>query len=371
MRFDEFAERAGLSISRATLETAGPGIVEARPARRKGSGPLIGLAAFVGVLVAFGSVALLTRATEPAPMAPVESIDCPNFVAEPDYGEGLVLGDPAVQSRLYDDAQVLMAYGAEHEDVYGGLRFANSPYVRLEVGFAGDIDEHCWAMRELVEFTDDFEVVRVPLSIQDKRTAARAAEEAGALVHGVDGNPVEVIFPPDGEAVAEQLHRDYGPALEIWVGGWPYPPPDDGEVPGVCRPVVESTDLLPLTVTIGVPVDPVRVIEAGETTLTIENSGTEALRLLVGRQTLPLFRPGEAAPAAIYSGFVEGSARIVDLEPGGRAEISGLVGITPCSLDHGYLLEAGEYELRGPFEFRWDNQSYVMLLDPVIVIVTE
>ena len=297
-------------------------------------------------------------------------IDCPNFVAEPDHGEGLVLGDPAAQSLLYDDAQVLMEYGGQHEDVYGGLRFANSPYVRLEVGFTADVNEHCWAMRELVEFTDDFEVVRVPLSIQDKRAAARAAEEAGGLVYGVDWNPVKVIFPPDGEAVAEQFHGQYGAALNLWVGGWPYPPPDDGEIPGVCEPVVESTDLLPLTATIADPGDPVGVTEERQITITVQNHGTEHLRFAAGKQALPLFRPGETAPAAVYSGFIEDSALIMDLEPGETAEIGGAIGITPCTLDHGYLLEAGGYELRGPFEYSWEDQWYVMLLDPVPVTVT-
>ena len=296
-------------------------------------------------------------------------IDCPNFVAEPVYGEK-VLGDPAAQGRLFDDGQVLMEYGAQYEDVYGGLHFANSPYVRLEVGFTADINEHCWAMRELVEFTDHFEVIRVPFSIQDLRAAAQAAEEAGGWDVGMGWNHVSVRLPPDGEAVAEQLHRDYGAAMEIRVGGWPYPPPDNWEVSSVCEPVVESPNLLPLTATIVAPGGPVGVTEERQITITFEYHGSEPLRLSVGRQFLPLFRPGEAAPAAFYGGWVEGGPQIMDLEPGDTAEATAVIGITPCTLDHGYLLEAGEYELRGPFEYSWNDQTYLMLLDPVTVTIT-
>ena len=132
-------------------------------------------------------------------------IDCPNYVPDREYGP-VVLGPINDQTRLLDDGQVLIAYGAAHEDAYGGMHFFNtSEESRLEIGFAEGLNEHCWAVRELVTFSESLDVVPVPYSLEDLRAAARTAEEAGAHPSTVGVShwgSVKVLVPADAVDVA-------------------------------------------------------------------------------------------------------------------------------------------------------------------------
>jgi len=304
-------------------------------------------------------------------------IDCPNYVPDREYGP-VVLGPIDDQTRLRDDGQVLIAYGAAHEDAYGGVRFYNTAEEsRLEIGFAEDLNEHCWAVRELVAFPESLDVVPVSYSLEDLRGAARAAEEAGALPKTVGVShwgSVGVYVPADALDVAERLHDQWGDALELNVGGWPYPPPDIEGVPEVCEPIAESSVQLPLEAAF-VPLDgPIgAAVSANEhpVTITVTNAGPEMIIVSAGLQTLPLFRSGEDTAAAFFTGSVDGWAALGELEPGESREFRGAIGVTPCALDNGYLLTPGIYELRGPFEYSHENQHYVMLVDPITVTVTE
>jgi len=305
------------------------------------------------------------------------AIDCPSFVPDPIDDEEH-LGPEGAPSGLTADMQVLMAYGAAHEDAFGGARYQQYPEeVRLQVGLSKDIDEHCRALRELVEFPESLDVFRVPYSYDDLQAAAQAAKEVGAHPYEVGWrlrSPVKTMLAADAESIAARLHAEYGDALDLRVGGWPYPPPDIEGVPEVCDPIVESADQVPLEAEF-VPLDgPISAaVPANEhhVTITVTNVGSEMIFVSAGLQTLPLFRPGEDTAAAFFTGFIEGWAAGGELEPGESREFWGAIGVTPCTLDNGYLLTPGVYELRGPLDYSHENQHYVMLVDPITVVVTE
>ncbi|HEX5589988.1 MAG TPA: hypothetical protein VFX65_06840, partial [Candidatus Limnocylindrales bacterium] len=93
---------------------------------------------------------------------------CPNFVEVVETGpmpgdDGTEEGPVArEQERIRDDVDAASAYGAEHPDEFASVRFENGPRVRLVIGFTAHIAEHCAALREILEYPDEFEIIRQP-----------------------------------------------------------------------------------------------------------------------------------------------------------------------------------------------------------------
>lgn len=327
-----------------------------------------------------GDLAGLTSTAAPSETTvPSDEIGCPNFLVD---GEDRSKRSSFKETRLSNDAQRLARYGAAHQDVFGGLRVVHNP-TRLEIGFTADIDEHCYLLRELTRRPNSFDLIRVEHSIADKLAAAGVAAEAGASTSAPGLGPVWVRLPAFAEGIAQGLHAAYGDMFEITLGGWPYPPPGEAPVEEACPPVVESEELPPLHVTVIPPSEPLNYlidgratimgeVIAGEATLVIENRGTRGGSLWWGQQTTSLFAGGDdSQPVARYTGPRELWARSGQLAPGESVEMTAFIGLTPCSLDDGYMLPPGTYQLRGPLVFKWNDEEYVMLLDPVPVVVEE
>lgn len=339
---------------------------------------VLAAAVWAGVIASCGATPVPDAGTDPtaetvdvAPIettAPPEEVDCQNFLAE---GEDRSTRRSFDESKLSDDAQRLMEYGWAHPEIYGGIRMVHDP-TRLEVGIKTDAEEHCLAMRELVKRKNGFDVVHVDFSFADKQAAAAAAAAAGADAVVQGWGPVRIRLPAFAETTAAELDATYGDMFAISVGGWPYPPPSDVTVEEACPPVVESENLPQLHVTVIPPAGPLDIVSGGEATLIIENRGTEPGQLFWGQQVSSLFAAkDDRQPAARYSGAIEMWGSVADLKPGDSLEMTAFIGLTPCSLDDGYTLLPGTYQLRGPVQFRWNDEHYVMLLDPVPVTVEE
>ncbi len=302
------------------------------------------------------------------PTAPPEEIGCPNFLAQ---GEDRATRRSYEASKLGGDVRRLSDYGASRPDTFGGLRFVHNP-TRLEIGFKADIDEHCYILRELAKRPNAIDVIRVEYSIADKLAAAEVAARAGASTRPPGLGPLHVHLPAFAEGIAADLHAAYGDMFAIEVGAWPYPPPRDVPVEEVCPPVVESEELPPLRVTMTSPSGPLNYLKRSEVGMVVENGGSVTGRLFWGQQVSWLFAgDDDSQPVARYTGMIEAWGAGGELKPGDTVEMTAFIGLSPCSLDDGYMLPPGTYQLRVPLEFKWNDEPYVMLLDPVPVVVEE
>jgi hypothetical protein len=284
---------------------------------------------------------------------------CPNFVEVVETGP--VPGDNGAedgpvaqaQNRLQDDAEAAQEYGAAHPDEFASLRFENGPRVRLVIAFTGHIAEHCAALRDLMAFPDDFEL------ILEKRTEAdlRAIQEEIVnrarpfLVSAGSGGAtgvVEVGLRANGEGMARQIVEEYGDAVHVTVGLLSYPDRTRADGLTTCGPAngtlaldspLRGTLVLePISVSSGADFDAkVRVVNVGVGDFAFE-SGSPATALV--------FAPGGSEPVGTFTGGIGGVGLSRVLGPRDSVDIDVLGGTASCDPALGYALPPGQYEVR-------------------------
>lgn len=280
---------------------------------------------------------------------PDGTIDCPNFVR----GDESVQDLPSVEeAKLYGPGAKISQFVFTNTTDFGGARVVRNP-TRIEVGIKSDINENCWALRDLVTRKATFHVVRVPYSLADVQLAAEAAAARGATTHAVQGQSVRAYLSASGEAVAAELYAEFGDMLDLSVGGWSYPEPQaDDDVGLFCQNAASAGRGLPdLRITAESPSEPMYAIGDGwrfaaagsvEIAITFENTGSEAIAFSLPQATLPLSKDGQLV--SVLAGFIDVlQAPSIFLEPGDKTQAIAVVGLSPCSLDDGYSVPAGVY----------------------------
>ena len=299
----------------------------------------------------------------PAPIEPDDSIDCPNFIrADEDATARRSFKD----SQLTDPAQELSAYAAGRNGDFGGLQIVRDP-TRIEIRLKSKINEHCWAMRELLERPNTFHVIRTAYSLEDLFVIAEAAGAAGAHVVPVGGPVVHIRLPGSKEAVAAELHATYGDLLAISVAGWPYPPRFDEPSSQPCTRTTEpDARYSRLRVTMIPPEEPLYAISgysgwgevaSSKVTILVDNTGPDAVEL--HPTSVALFGP--EGPVTAFSHPLYEGGESVRVAPGVGVAVEAVLGMAPCALENGYLLPPGTYTLQA---------NYLGLLtDPVPITI--
>ena len=294
-----------------------------------------------------------TTTTQPSAAPPV---DCPNFVTEvetgpepTDYSEDGPISQN--QNRLQGDVEAVIAYAQQHTDEYGSLRFENSPRVRLVIAFTDHLDEHCAALRDLLTYPDEFELVLAPVTeaelyaIQDDVVAMAGEYMQGA---GSSSDTVGVSLRADGEAVAAEIAAKYGDLVTITVGALSYPDRTTGGF-GVCNDLVPPpptgpTALVATLQPIGSPVTSGHDFEA---VVTVTNTGDDVVTFESGSPlTALVLKPGTEEVVGIYTGGISGVGVGAELGPGESIDIDVVGGTASCVPDLGYALPPGDYEVR-------------------------
>lgn len=357
------------------------------------------MAVGVGLVALFVPLALRPSAPEPAattlgPLATTgssttgtlgEIAGCPNFTDVVETGpDPTITGedDPVAltQQRLAGDAEKARSYALQHPDTFGSMRFENSPWVRLVIGFTDELAEHCAALRGLLEFPDEFQLIRSEvtetrlLEIQQEVTVA-AGEFLVSSGIGA-GPPVSVALRADGEEAAAELLEQYGELVSITVGLLPYPDPlQPGTVscaamipPPPSQPTPLVAEMLPIEAPVPSGADfgaTVRVTNTGQETLTFESG-----QPLIGF----VFRPGEETPIAMYAGGISGTGVGAELAPGDFIDIDVLGGTASCDPALGYRLPPGRYEVRTPvdqYEYPGGEfEQHAILSSPTPLVIT-
>jgi hypothetical protein len=296
-------------------------------------------------------------------------------VAEPLTPEELHLE----QSKLRNDVDIVRAYGETRPDEWADFFFDNDPTVRIVTLFAGpNAEVHERALRGLVSYPDQLEVRRSKFSryeleeiLQKVRHLSRSSPGV-FLSTGITRGGVCVQLAADQEELAEAFLAKHQDAVELKVGAFPYPMPEQASPLLTYRPA-QYQSAVPLITSEGLDVTIANdlVVETGRTGrgfLVFTNVGSgdvvldtngwitgkvvdpatgEVVGGDVGMQTMPLVQ---------YS-----------ITPGETVSIPLLVGTASFRRDLGYAIPPGEWEINAVVKVHNVGERQVPNLPIVIV----
>lgn len=251
----------------------------------------------------------------------------------------------AAQAELYDDVERLVAYGQQHPDSWGGLRFDGT---RLVVSSTdpGGLRE---AVAALVEHPDRVDVVRAR---RTERELARVHDAVLAVLQehpgcvqgaGRTDEVVRVDLYAAGLPVAERLLAEHGDAVQVTVAGHRMPLDEDAVAARELHMATKQTADWPQGLVVEAQFD--------ETTLT--SGATVRGELVLTATTHPVvfesdqplygeFVDAQGRRLSDLSGFRIGTGWGWDLQPGqsGRVDFS--------AATHSARLADGPYVAAGP-----------------------
>jgi len=292
-----------------------------------------------------------------SPVAPLATAGCPNFVEV--VATGPLPGDDGTedgplareQQRISGDVDLAIQYAADHPDEFASVRFENGPRVRLVIGFTAHIEEHCAALRAILEFPDEFEIIRQPatearlLTIMDD-LSARYRERMPSI--GLGAGVLDLALRADGEAIAAEVLAEYGELVRITLGMLPYPDRFAGG--SQCGPLVGPIAAgLPLVAAATLDGDTIRSGMDFRGTVSVRNTGADPIDFQSGpTQTAVVFRPGAEAPSGFFTGGLDAIGFGKRLAPGESVDLEVVGGTASCDPALGYALPPGDYEVRVP-----------------------
>lgn len=282
---------------------------------------------------------------------------CPNFVEVVETGpmptdfseDGPVARE---QQRLSADMDAVNAYAGRHRDEFASIRFENGPRVRIVVGFTDHVEQHCAALRTLLAFPDEFEIIR------QAQTEDRLEQIQGEIVKlggpellgvGIGAGTIDVQLRATGEAVADQIRLAYGDIVTIQVGLLPYPDRFAGDpLCGALEDVVVDS---PLVATATLDVDTIQPGDDFRGSVRVTNTGTGTIDFETGSTASAIvFLPGSNRPVGYNVGGGSEMGFGAVLGPGDHLDIDVVGGTASCDPNLGYVLPLGRYDVRVPVE---------------------
>jgi hypothetical protein len=294
----------------------------------------------------------------PTPVEELPSVTaCPNFVEVVETGP--VPGDNGAedgpvareQQRISSDVDLAIAYGADHSDEYASVRYENGPRVRMVIGFTAHIEEHCAALRAILEYPDEFEIIRQPvteLRLEEIRQAIAARYRELMRSVGRGAGVIHLALRADGQDAAAEVLAEYGELVEITVGLLPYPDRFGGDP--MCEPLVGPiAGDSQLVAVAQLAANSVRSGLDFRGTVTVRNTGADAFDFQSGpRHAAVVFKPGSGSPSGFWTGGMDAVGFGKLLPPGESVELELVGGTASCDPALGYALPPGQYEVRVP-----------------------
>jgi len=295
-----------------------------------------------------------SEGTSPTPASgqPASVPGCPNYVIAPETGplpSDLTEEGPVAQAqaRLENDIALAQQYTAAHPEDFGSIRFENAPRVRIVIGFTANLETHCAALRDRLEFPDEFEIIWSPRTSNDLEGAMNEIIEKTRdhLVSAAGGiDTIELTLMADSEALAAEIAAEYGDLVDIRVGMLSYP---DRTLPSGfdCGSLMPEPAVgLPLRATVK-RLSPVEVRSGAsfEGDVTVLNFGSTAFDFESGRPLTALVSgPDGSVPIGGYVGGIAGTGAGALIEPGGTYDMDFLCGTASCDPAVGYAVPPGE-----------------------------
>ncbi|HET9521767.1 MAG TPA: hypothetical protein VFO73_12020 [Candidatus Limnocylindrales bacterium] len=284
---------------------------------------------------------------------------CPNFVevveTGPMPGDNGAEDGPVAreQNRLQGDVEAAQEYGAAHPDEFASLRFENGPRVRIVIAFTGHIAEHCAALRELLSFPDDFELIleeRTEADLQaiQQEIVSRAGPFLVSAASGGATGVVEVGLRANGEGMARQIVEQYGDAVHVTVGLLSYPDRTRADGMSTCAPAMGTLRLdAPLRGTLVLESPSVSSGADFGATVRVVNVGIGDFDFESGAPATALvYAPGGNEAIGTFAGGISGVGLSQVLGPLDSVDVDVLGGTASCDPALGYALPPGQYEVR-------------------------
>jgi hypothetical protein len=295
-----------------------------------------------------------------APPAPGETIaGCPNFVEVVETGplpgdDGTEDGPVArEQERLEADVEAAQAYGAQHPDEFGSIRFENGPRVRIVIAFTGHLAEHCAALRELLAFPEEFELTlqeRTAIDLQELQQEIVDLAQPFLLSAGSGGGSgvIEVGLRANGEDMARQLVERYGDAVHVTVGLLSYPDRTRPDGLTTCSPAMGSLrEDTPLRATLVLGSSTVKSGADFQATVRVVNLGIGDFDFQSGSPATALvYAPHGTEAIGAYTSGIAGVGLGQILGPLESVDVDVVGGTASCDPALGYALPPGQYEVR-------------------------
>lgn len=212
------------------------------------------------------------------------------------------------------DVVTVDRYGRANPGVFGGVWFDHD---RLQVGITAELELHEARLRPLLTLPDRVDVVPARWTVEHLNGVRAEAERVVAAHPGLarsSGMGIQRIcfdLRADGEAVAADLHAQFDGALELTVGGHPYPRGYWGIAPEPPTPTWPSEGV---ELWLRLDSDEVRSGDDLTGTLVVHNATTAPV-LLTGRPTqIATVLDEHGTLAGTFDGFLtdEGMHRVVD-----------------------------------------------------------
>ena len=260
--------------------------------------------------------------------------------------------DPTGAGSPGNDIETATEYGAKHPGEFASVRFENTPRVRIVIGFTDQIEVHCAALRAMLEFPDEFEVIRQPNTSSDvEQIQQDIVVLAGPKMRyaGIGAGTIDVGLRADGESIAEQIRTRYGDLVTIQVGLQAYPP---GRAPAPdcatrARPIVADSRF---AATLRLASASVRSGEDFKATASVTNRSS-AVEFESGDPMMAyIYRAGTDEIVGAYDGGIGGVGTGGTLAPGESIDISVVGGTASCLAELGYALPPGEYDVRAAID---------------------
>ncbi len=251
-------------------------------------------------------------------------------------------------SRLEPMMGVVLQYGTQHRDVFGGygLHGVSAGDASVFASFTGDLAEHRAALAALVEYPDELIVCQAPVSEQERNAIQ------STLIDELDGRFVEIdsggrrgvvtiVLNATEDALASELVDRYGSAIEVSVGALTYPLED---ATPVCAPRVEPSLLDGLEVEILDSTSPATMTRAGTVPLTVRltNTSDQPMRFDSG-QPATVITDALGAPLTSDTRAVAAVGIPVALDPAAHQDFDVDVTLASCDPSLGYVVPGGAH----------------------------
>ncbi len=272
------------------------------------------------------------------------------------------------QSELRDDLSVIEEYGSGFPDEWIGVSYGSDHPERIEAWFTTHLEQHRAALLAKVEHPDRLDVRQGCYSKKDLDAIQADVEwrvftDPRRMMKGVGSGitSIGIDLSAQGEDLAAQLWEQYGDALDITVGAFPYPPSrarliarsiDAKHPPSDCR----IGEPLPPTKETAIPGLKLRVVldqpsvPSGadfKAKLVARNTGSTRIhRVIEGHPlTAMIVRPVTRDVVGVhYSPIIGGTVfAAFQLAPGERQEFAVVGGTESCDLRLGYAVPPGQY----------------------------
>jgi len=251
-------------------------------------------------------------------------------------------------SRLEPMLGIVLQYGSEHPDVFGGygLHWHSSEDASVFVSFTGDLAEHRDALTELVAYPDELIVCQAPASEADRNAIqATLLDELSdrfiSIGSGGKAGAVTVGLYPTDESLAAELVERYGAAVDVTVGALTFPLDD---AVSVCGPRLEPNLVDGLQIEIVNATEPVRATEAGTIAVEIQltNTGDEPIRFGSG-QPSTVITNASGEPRTLDTRGVAALGIEIAIDPGAHQTFDVEVSLASCEPSNGYVIPPADH----------------------------